>query len=250
MTYQLCFILNFLACLFLMKVFNLMNVNANLKIEKLSFLFKSPLLSQRSYLNHTHPSISKSFTFVRLIITLTFLYLLLKIGQIFFGSLSWIEIILISPIIYFLTEAKGLFAQLIFSPFTSTHSIHRHPLLSRSLGDFWGKRWNVWVQDWLRDISHKHRKFLKRKIFFSFLFSGIFHEMMVNLPYFLFYNESYFGNMTLYFMLQGIGLWAEKTFLQNAALITKRIYLWLFILLPSPLFLSKPFIVFFGLSYE
>jgi hypothetical protein len=106
------------------------------------------------------------------------------------------------------------------------------------------------VQDWLRDTSHRYRKILKRKIFISFLFSGFFHEIMVNLPYFLFYNESYFGNMTSYFMIQAIGLWVEKKFLTKTSFLLKRVYLWIFILLPSPLFIAKPLIVFFGLTNE
>jgi hypothetical protein len=221
------------------------------KIQKnLTFIFASPLLSLRSFKKNEQWPVPISFIFFKFVLTLFFLYLLLLMGHLLKNPLEWFEIILLSPLIYFLTESLGLAGQLIFSPWAPPHPIHRHPLLSRSLGDFWGKRWNLWVQDWLRDTSHRYRRFLKRKIFISFLFSGFFHEIMVNLPYFLFYHESYFGNMTSYFMIQAIGLWVEKKILTKTSFLLKRVYLWIFILLPSPLFLAKPLIAFFGLTNE
>ena len=250
MTYQVFLVANFFICILLMKWINISQSSAQFKRLTTTFLVGTPLLSLRSYLKHESSPISKRLLLFRLILSVLFLYLMVKMGHILSGPLEWFELIIISPIIYFLTESLGLFGQLLFSPFTPTPSIHRHPLLSRSLGDFWGRRWNSWVQDWLRDISHQHRNFLKRKIFISFLFSGMFHEAMVNIPYFLFYNESYFGNMTLYFMIQGLGLWLEKKFLTSVSVQFKRVYLWIFILGPSPLFLGKPLLSFFGLHYE
>ncbi|MBA2405268.1 MAG: hypothetical protein H0V66_10895 [Bdellovibrionales bacterium] len=150
--------------------------------------------------------------------------------------------------IYLFTEFLGGLGQLLFYfSAKAVPPIHNHPLTSKSLGEFWGKRWNFWVRDWLRDVSQVHRKHLIKKLGITFLVSGMFHELMVNLPHFLFYRQSFFGNMTLYFIIQGLGLWVEKKWLQKAPSALRLIYLWTIVLVPSPIFINQPLLIFFGI---
>jgi hypothetical protein len=156
--------------------------------------------------------------------------------------------ILISPMIYLFTEVLGGLGQLLFYPSSrGVPSIHRHPLKASSLGDFWGKRWNFWVRDWLVDISKSSRKNLAKKLLLTFIVSGLFHELLSNFPHFLYSGEFTFGNMTLYFIVQALGLWIEKRWLSGLPIFLKRVYLWAIVILPAPIFINRPLLIFFGI---
>ena len=83
------------------------------------------------------------------------------------------------------------------------------PLAARSLADFWGGRWNRAF----RDLTHR---FLFRPLIsrlgargatvVGFAFSGLVHEAVITLPV----NAGY-GLPTLYFLIQGLGLLAERS---------------------------------------
>jgi hypothetical protein len=181
---------------------------------------------------------------------LLFLLLLVKLTKWAISPLSVWEIILICPIVYFLTETISTFAQVLFYPLNCPPCMHKNPLASTSLGNFWGKRWNIWVQDWLRDMTHPFRKNLTHKLVSTFLLSGLFHEVMVNLPYYICFKKSYFGNMTLYFIIQGLGLWIEKRWFRRSSAWVRRVYLWIVVALPAPLFVNQPLLTFFGIVNE
>jgi alginate O-acetyltransferase complex protein AlgI len=84
-----------------------------------------------------------------------------------------------------------------------------HPLMSTSLGDFWGHRWNRAF----RDVAHR---FLFRPLLrplgtggatlASFGFSGVVHDIVISLP-----AGGGYGLPTLYFLLHGCGLLAERS---------------------------------------
>lgn len=83
------------------------------------------------------------------------------------------------------------------------------PLLAESLGDFWGSRWNLAF----RQIGYELVFVPFRKIVGAsaataaiFLSSGLIHDLVISLP-----AGAGYGLPTLYFVLQGAGLLAEKT---------------------------------------
>jgi hypothetical protein len=83
------------------------------------------------------------------------------------------------------------------------------PLLSQSVSEFWGKRWNLAF----RDITHR---FLFRSVAARwdakwglaavFVFSGLVHDLVISLP-----PLAGFGLPTLYFVIQGAALLVERT---------------------------------------
>lgn len=244
LSYQVAFILNFLVCYSAMKMASwLFNRERNFSFK--DFVF-SPYFSVRS-LNYRqcrdHSLYIRFLTFSFL--TVTFVVL----AHEFLNPLSFFEILIFSPAIYFFTEMLGAFGQIIFYK-KKTFPIHRKPLTALSLSHFWGRDWNIWIQDWLRDItqtkgSGKHH----RRIVLVFFVSGTFHELMCNLPYWLMYRESYFGTMIAYFIIQGVALWIDKKFISHMPPIYRRIYLWAAVVLPSPLFINVPLLTFFGLTH-
>ncbi|WPU66026.1 MBOAT family protein [Peredibacter starrii] len=167
----------------------------------------------------------------------------------FLGDLNYWKILLVSPAIYFSTEAMGALGQLLF-PFKNSWPIHADPLKSRDLGNFWGRRWNLWIQDWLRDITGAFKSNSRSQtILLGFLFSGLFHELMCNLPYWLIYRKSYFGTMMAYFLIQGLALWIDKKYIKVSSPFLRRIYCWCAVVIPSPLFINVPLLTFLGLKH-
>jgi hypothetical protein len=247
LSYQVVFILNFLGCYAAMKSVSWwLNASSQGPTLRSRFIL-SPYLSFRS-LSH-FPS-SRSRVVLRFLLFTLLTAGVLVLSQKFLKAPSYWEIMLISPSIYFLTEAVGALGQLLFT-FNPTLSIHRSPLIALSLSHFWGRDWNLWVQDWLREVTQNTARGRRgHRIIYVFLISGIFHELMANLPYWLVYRKSYFGTMMAYFLIQAMALWIDKNFVSNWPHWGRRIYLWLAVILPSPLFINLPLLTFLGLRHE
>jgi hypothetical protein len=248
LTYQVAFVLNFLACYSTMKMVSWFCTPWS-KRPKLSCFLLSPYLSIRSLNTLTHkqlPSYVGQFVVFFFLLALTVL-----LANLFLEPLDMKKVLLISPLIYFLTEVISGMAQIIFSPWGPSFPMHRHPLLSLNLSQFWGRNWNRWVQDWLKDVARTFgRRSQLKTIIVTFLFSGLFHEAMINLPYFLIYQKSYFGTMMLYFIIQSAALWVDKKFIRRFPVILQKIYLWVMIIWPSFLFVNIPLLTFLGLIHE
>lgn len=83
-----------------------------------------------------------------------------------------------------------------------------NPAASRTLGEFWGRRWNL-----------AFHAVAKRWVFFTaarrwgtsaglaatFLASGLIHDLLLSVP-----AGGGYGLPTLYFALQGLGVWLER----------------------------------------
>jgi Membrane bound O-acyl transferase family len=83
------------------------------------------------------------------------------------------------------------------------------PLLSASLSEFWGRRWNLGF----RQLGHEwifqplHRKIgVAGAGFLVFVLSGLIHDLVISLP-----ARGGYGLPTGYFVLQGIGVALERS---------------------------------------
>lgn len=245
LSYQIVFVLNFLFVFAAMKFASWMTYSQGTRGKFHHFLLLNPFLSLKPKLRHYDHA--PFVLFMKFILSLTCLLLFQQFIQKFMLPLSYWEMIYVCPLVYLLTETIGTFGQLVFIK-KDIPPLHHHPLKSQSLSEFWGKRWNVWVQDWLRDMSGNRRRSLHQNIAITFLISGFFHEIMFNLPYSIHAKRFFFGNMFLYFLIQAIGLLGEKKLLKSASPFLKRIYLWFFVVVPAPIFMMKSFLLFLGLD--
>jgi len=123
-------------------------------------------------------------------------------------------------------------------------SLMRAPLLSRSLGEFWGKRWNTAFNHLVANFLFRplHRAFSARTAtMFVFLASGLVHELVISVP-----ARGGYGLPTLYFLLQGTGVLFEHTRLARLLGINGGLHGWLFtvVITAGPVFwlFHPPFI--------
>jgi hypothetical protein len=91
----------------------------------------------------------------------------------------------------------------------NARAIMSAPLRSTSLGEFWGKRWNLGF----RQLSHElifrpmHRKLgAEAAGFLVFAVSGLIHDLVISLP-----ARRGYGLPTIYFLLQGTGMTVEHS---------------------------------------
>ena len=162
-----------------------------------------------------------------------------KLGGYFIGWMGMIGIVLI---LHF-----GSF--LILSCFWRSRGVGAAPLMnqpirSRSLSEFWGKRWNTAF----RDLTHRFlflpltaRLGPRIGIFSGFLLSGLIHDVVISIPA----NGGY-GLPTLYFVLQSAGFFLERSAWGKALGLKRMPRGWLytmgFLAIPLPLLFHWPFI--------
>ena len=87
--------------------------------------------------------------------------------------------------------------------------IMRWPLLARSAGDFWGRRWNAGFRDLAFGLLFTRLAGVlppRAAMLAIFLVSGLLHELVITLP-----AHGAYGLPTFYFALQGLGLLAERS---------------------------------------
>jgi alginate O-acetyltransferase complex protein AlgI len=87
--------------------------------------------------------------------------------------------------------------------------IFRAPVCAHSVGDLWGSRWNLAF----RDLAHQFvfqplvaRTGVLGASFVTFLVSGLVHELVISFP-----AAAGYGLPTLYFLLQWLGVVAERS---------------------------------------
>ena len=118
------------------------------------------------------------------------------------------------------------------------------PLRSKSLSEFWGRRWNTAF----RDLTHRFLfRPLTRHIGVraglagGFVFSGLVHDLVISWP-----AAGGYGGPTLFFAIQGAGMLIERSTFGHQIGLGSGVRGWLFsvlaILLPAPLLFHRPFV--------
>ncbi len=118
------------------------------------------------------------------------------------------------------------------------------PILSTSVAEFWGRRWNRAF----RDLTHRFLFLPYRRtggptgaLVLGFLVSGLVHEVVITLP-----AGGGYGGPTGYFVLQAVGLLVERSrFGQSRGLghgLIGRLFAIVVVALPCPCLFPVPFV--------
>jgi hypothetical protein len=92
--------------------------------------------------------------------------------------------------------------------------IMQQPILSKSLSEFWGKRWNLGFRQLSYEFVFQPLRTLvgvPSAMMLVFLFSGLVHELVISLP-----ARAGYGLPTAYFLLQGAGVAFERSSIGRA----------------------------------
>lgn len=119
------------------------------------------------------------------------------------------------------------------------------PLLSTSLHEFWGQRWNMAFSEMTRLAVYLP---LSKKVsansaaMCAFIFSGLLHELAIS-----FSVMAGFGMPSLYFLLHGLLMMLERYLYRNGKAINKhpwlgRVWTIVWLILPVPLLFHQPFL--------
>ena len=124
-------------------------------------------------------------------------------------------------------------------------SLFKAPLLSRSLAEFWGKRWNLAFSEMttlavFRPIRGSFGKNVA--IITAFVFSGLLHELAISVPV-----RAGFGMPLLYFAVHGLAMlmesrWTPLSQAINSRPVVGRIWTAAWVLLPLPILFHPPFL--------
>jgi alginate O-acetyltransferase complex protein AlgI len=105
------------------------------------------------------------------------------------------------------------------------------PILSRSLSEFWGKRWNLGFRQLAHDLIfrplHK-RTGVAAAGLLVFVASGLIHDLVISLP-----ARGGYGLPTAYFMLQGLGVTLERSGFGRQHGLQTGLTAWIFMLIVS-----------------
>jgi hypothetical protein len=124
------------------------------------------------------------------------------------------------------------------------HPLMNRPLMSASLAEFWGRRWNTAF----RDLTHRFlfRPFTKKcgpraGLLAGFLFSGAVHELVITVP-----AGGGYGGPTLFFAIQGAAILFERSRLGRRAHLGAgprgRCFAMAVLVLPLGLLFPRPFV--------
>ena len=118
------------------------------------------------------------------------------------------------------------------------------PVASTSLGEFWGRRWNIGF----RELSHglvfqpvRKRLGLMPATLAAFFASGLIHDFVISFP-----ARGGYGLPTVYFLVQGIGVLLERSAIGRRLGLGSGMRGWLWVLLwagtPAFLLFHPPFV--------
>jgi hypothetical protein len=118
------------------------------------------------------------------------------------------------------------------------------PLASVRISDYWGRRWNTAF----RDLTHRflfrpltRRLGTRAALLAGFLLSGLVHDAVISIP-----AGGGYGGPTLFFLLQPVGMLAERSRLGRRLGVGTGVRGWLFtmafLLLPARQLFHTPFV--------
>jgi Membrane bound O-acyl transferase family len=102
------------------------------------------------------------------------------------------------------------------------------PILSKTLSEFWAKRWNLGFRQLAFDLILQplHRKTgVAVASLLVFLASGLVHDLVISLP-----ARGGYGLPTAYFIVQGLGVTLERSALGRRVGLQHGLPAWLFML--------------------
>ncbi len=220
--------------------------------KQLLFYFLSPFYSNelwnlsvrhKSYSNILNKNTAQKVILIgSLYFLFCFLYLKTDLKQYCYSLLAFF-------LFYSFTELMSILFGIVYSKFRIIlPKVHNNPFSAKNLSDFWGNRWNIWVSSWLSQIAFKPlKRNPKLAVMTTFVLSGLWHEVIINIPHLILTGEKIFGFVTLYFVIQGIGvLISRQNFFRNRYILSV-IYLWIFVILPIPLIMNEAFMNIFVL---
>jgi alginate O-acetyltransferase complex protein AlgI len=114
------------------------------------------------------------------------------------------------------------------------------PLRSRTLAEFWGRRWNRAFHELASRylFTPLTKRFgASTGITVVFLVSGLVHEWVITVP-----AGGGYGGPTLYVLLQALGMLAEKRLLRSARGVAGRLWTVAVVALPVPLLFPAVFV--------
>jgi len=160
----------------------------------------------------------------------------------------WLQSYLAAVPFWLLLKALSSLCQLVWLVFGQlVPSIDHQPWRSVSLADFWGRRWNRLIGDWLAQAVFSPLKRRPRlAMLATFAVSGALHELVVSLPLTAVYGESVWGWFIGYFCLQFGGCTLERKL--RLPPLARRLMLWAVVLLPLPLVLNRGTLLIFHLG--
>ena len=100
------------------------------------------------------------------------------------------------------------------------------PILSKTLSEFWGKRWNLGFRQIAHDLIFRplHKQIgIGLASLLVFLVSGLIHDLVISLP-----ARSGYGMPTAYFVLQGLGVGLERSHIGRRFGLQEGLPGWLF----------------------
>ena len=125
------------------------------------------------------------------------------------------------------------------------HALFRAPLLSRSLAEFWGRRWNLAFSEMTALGVYRPLSPLLGKpaaLVVAFVFSGLLHELAISLPV-----RAGFGLPLLYFAIHGVLMLVEGGMERSGRPIDRRpavgrAWTTFWLVVPLPILFHRPFL--------
>lgn len=124
-------------------------------------------------------------------------------------------------------------------------SLFRHPLSSKSLDEFWGRRWNLAFSEMTAIAIYRPLSISTNKGFalvMAFLFSGLLHELAISIPV-----KAGYGLPMCYFMLHGLLMLVESWLKRNGRPVYQtpwigKTWTMFWLIAPLPLLFHLPFL--------
>jgi hypothetical protein len=166
-------------------------------------------------------------------------WLLWRAGRI----LSWNSVgfgYLATPLVWLGTSGIAMLCQIICLPAGRLlPAAHEKVFAARSVAEFWGRRWDVWMSDWFRQVIFRPmRRRPVLAVVVVFLVSGVIHEFVINFGLWFVTGRNLFGSMMAYFGVQAAGVFVERGWLANCPWL-KWLWTWIVVVGPAPLFINE-----------